>query len=109
MNRHSYPFADSRAAREIHGADIPVGGEFRQPRIPPGRGGPPANGAASEMDQMPIRGEAVRARILAHGRNNDSVAQRHLADLKLVEQMHGDVPFEISLALFPSPLVRNLK
>src|SRR6266481_5115816 len=44
-----------------------------------------ADGAASEMDQMPIRGQAIRARILAHGRNNDSVAQRHFTDLKLVE------------------------
>src|SRR5712671_6354148 len=54
-----------------------------------------ADGAASEMDQMPIRGEAVRARILAHGRNNDSVAQRHFTDLKLVEQMHWDIPLRL--------------
>jgi len=70
-----------------------------------------ADGAASEMDQMPIRGEAVRARILARGRNNDSVAQRHFTDLKLVEQMHWDIPLRLdighSLALWPGGCHRH--
>src|SRR5260221_14220257 len=69
------------------------------------------------MDQMPIRGEAVRARILAHGRNNDSVAQRHFTDLKLVEQMHWDIPLRLDrrgrgpsiLSFAPEPAIHSAR
>lgn len=37
-------------------------------------------GTAAKMDEVPIAGEAVFARILAHGRNGDAIAERDCAN-----------------------------
>jgi hypothetical protein len=37
--------------------------------------------AGTEMNEMPIRGKSIGARILAHGRNNDSIPQRDAANI----------------------------
>jgi hypothetical protein len=47
-----------------------------------------AGGAAAEMNQMPIVGESVNGRILAHGGYDDSVAQRVAANRKRIEKGH---------------------
>jgi hypothetical protein len=39
--------------------------------------------AAPEMHEVPIRREAIHARILAHRRHHDPIAQRHTANLEL--------------------------
>jgi hypothetical protein len=39
-----------------------------------------ADGAASEVNEMPIRRQPVFARVLAHGRDGDTVRQAHVAD-----------------------------
>ena len=40
-----------------------------------------ADGAAAEMDEMPVVRKAIAAGILAHGRDDDAVAQEDLANL----------------------------
>jgi hypothetical protein len=39
--------------------------------------------AAPEMHEVPIRRETIHARILAHRRHHDPIAQRHTANLEL--------------------------
>ena len=39
-----------------------------------------ASGTAAEVYQVPIVGEAVIARILAHGRDGDAIAERNAAN-----------------------------
>ena len=46
----------------------------------------PADRAAAEVDQVPVVGEAVDARILAHRRDGDAVAQGQAAKGKRVEE-----------------------
>ncbi len=48
-----------------------------------------ADRAAAEMDQMPVVGEAVFARILAHGGNGDAVAKRYAALGQRLEEVDG--------------------
>jgi len=48
------------------------------------------------MDQMPIRGEPSVLEYSHMGENNECGAQRHYStDLKLVEQMHWDIPLRL--------------
>jgi len=47
-----------------------------------------AHGAAPQMHHMPVGGEPVLARILAHRGNGDSIPQRDSADLERREQGH---------------------
>ena len=47
----------------------------------------PADGAAAEMHQMPVVGEAIGAGILAHRRDDDAVAKKHFAHLQRREQV----------------------
>ena len=44
-----------------------------------------ADGAAAEMDEVPVVGEAVGAGILAHGRDDDAVAEEDIANLQFIE------------------------
>jgi hypothetical protein len=37
------------------------------------------------MHKMPIIGKAIRAGVLAHRRDNNPVAQQHIANLQFVE------------------------
>ena len=46
-----------------------------------------ADGAAAEMDEMPVVGEAVRARVLAHRRHEHAVGERDAADRQRLEQV----------------------
>ena len=46
-----------------------------------------ADRAAAEMDQVPVVGEAVFARILAHGGNGDAVAKRDAALCQRLEEV----------------------
>src|SRR5258707_23203 len=39
-----------------------------------------AHRAGSEMHQVPVRGESVHARVLAHGRNDDAIAKSNFAN-----------------------------
>ena len=40
-----------------------------------------ADRAASEVHQMPVRCKAIVGRILTHGRHDDAIAQRNIANL----------------------------
>jgi len=44
-----------------------------------------AYGAAAEMDEVPIAGEAIGAGVLAHGGDYDAVAEEDVANLQWVE------------------------
>jgi hypothetical protein len=44
-----------------------------------------SDGAAAEMDEVPVVGESVFARVLAHGRNSDAVAKRNGANCQRFE------------------------
>ena len=46
-----------------------------------------ADRAAAEMDEVPVVGEAVRARVLAHRRHEDAIGERDAADRQRIEQM----------------------
>lgn len=46
-----------------------------------------ADGAAAEMNDMPVIRKAVDARVFAHGRNHDAIAQLDAADGIRVEEM----------------------
>jgi hypothetical protein len=39
------------------------------------------------MDEVPVAGEAVPRRVLAHRRDRDAVAERDLAELERVKSM----------------------
>ena len=45
-----------------------------------------ADGAAAEVDQVPVVGESVGAGILAHRRHGDAVAQRDVAQWQRIEE-----------------------
>ena len=45
------------------------------------------DGTAAEMHEMPVIREAVDARILAHGRNADPIAQPHVAQFQRREEL----------------------
>src|SRR5689334_9371651 len=47
------------------------------------------HGAAAEMDEVPVVGEAVGAGVLAHGRDDDAVFERDVPKLKGIEEMSG--------------------
>ena len=51
-----------------------------------------ADGTRAEMHEMPVVGEAVVRRILAHRRDGDAVAQHDILQPKLVEQTRHSVP-----------------
>ena len=40
------------------------------------------------MDEMPVVREAIGAGILAHGRDDDAVAEEDVANLQFIEQVH---------------------
>ncbi len=42
---------------------------------------------------MPVVGEAVFARILAHGRNPDAIPEGNVAELEWGEKIHAEVHF----------------
>ena len=46
-----------------------------------------ADGTRSQMREMPIVGEAVLRRILAHRRHHDAIARLHRAQLKRAKQV----------------------
>jgi len=48
----------------------------------------PANSPSAEVDKMPVVGEAVFAGILAHRGDGNAVAERNIADLECIEQVH---------------------
>jgi hypothetical protein len=50
-----------------------------------------AHRAASEVDQMPVVGEPVLARVLAHGRDRNAIAEREFADCERSKKS-GHVP-----------------
>jgi hypothetical protein len=52
----------------------------------------PADGATAEMYEMPIVGKTVRARVLAHRRNDDPVAKQDVANLQAIEE-HWAAPW----------------
>ena len=43
------------------------------------------DGAAAEMDEVPVAGEAVGAGVLAHGGDDDAVAEEDVANLQFIE------------------------
>jgi hypothetical protein len=45
-----------------------------------------ADCAASEMNEMPIRGQAVFAGVLAHGRDGDAIRKTDIADFEFVKK-----------------------
>jgi len=47
-----------------------------------------AYSAAPEVDQVPVVGESVGARVLAHGGNNNAIAEGYVANFQWVEQWH---------------------
>ena len=53
--------------------------------LPPG----PADGAASEVDEVPIGGKPVATRILTHGRYRDPITEHGIPNGKRVEESHG--------------------
>jgi hypothetical protein len=74
---------------EIPGTDPPLGRHRR--RL--GKNEPrPAYGTAAQMHQVPVGGEAIGRRILAHGRNHYAIAQRYITNLQRVEQVHAKLP-----------------
>src|SRR5262249_26662700 len=54
-----------------------------------------SDGPASEMDEVPVVGEAIFARILAHGRDCDTITQQDLADRERCEQSTHDLQMPI--------------
>jgi hypothetical protein len=54
--------------------------------------------AAAEMHEMPIRGETIGARILAHRRDDNPVAKQDIANLQAIEE-HWAAPWN-SLSWF---------
>jgi hypothetical protein len=50
-----------------------------------------ADGAASEVNQVPVVGKAVDAGVFAHGRHGDTIWQREAAELKRGEEMVNGV------------------
>ena len=44
-----------------------------------------ADGATAEMDEVPVIGIAISAGILAHGRDDDAVAEEDIANLQYIE------------------------
>ena len=46
---------------------------------------------AAEMDEVPIRGEAVLAGVLAHGRNADAIGEFNGAKLKARKKRSGHI------------------
>jgi hypothetical protein len=48
-----------------------------------------ANGAAAEMDEVPVVGEAVDGGVFAHGRDGDAVGEGKAAELERGEEMVG--------------------
>jgi hypothetical protein len=46
-----------------------------------------ADGAAAEMDEVPVVGEAVDGGVLAHGRDGDAVGQGEAAQLEGSEEV----------------------
>ncbi len=51
-----------------------------------------ADGAAAQVHEMPIAGEAVLARVLTHRRDDDTVLQREAAERKSIEKHRMTVP-----------------
>jgi hypothetical protein len=47
------------------------------------------------MNQMPVSGESILARVLAHGRNGNPVAKRHIPNGEWAEKTHYMVPLAI--------------
>jgi hypothetical protein len=74
---------------EVGGADASLrndGGRFDDDQ----RGA--ADGARAVMHEMPVAGQAVGGRILAHGGNGDAIAQGEAAQGEGFEQMsHGNL------------------
>jgi hypothetical protein len=48
-----------------------------------------ANGAASEVDEMPFVGKAVDGGVFAHGGDGDSIGQSEAAELERGEEVVG--------------------
>ena len=46
-----------------------------------------ADAAAAEVHEMPVVGEAVGARVLAHRRDDDAVRQRQRAERQRIEEV----------------------
>ena len=69
---------------EILRADAPLGGDGRRFGEHERRA---ADGAAAQVDQMPVVGEAVGARVLTHGRDERAVRERQAAQRQRVEEM----------------------
>jgi len=67
---------------EILRADAAFGGDGA--RFGENQGGA-AYGAAAEMDEMPVVREAIGAGILAHGGDDNAVAEEDVANLQFIE------------------------
>ncbi|MNY24074.1 hypothetical protein D3C86_1577680 [compost metagenome] len=72
---------------EVLGRDTPVGGDRRGfGKHQPG----PADSAATEVDQVPVIGQAIDAGVLAHRRYRDAVEQGQLTQgVGFKQQTHG--------------------
>jgi hypothetical protein len=67
---------------EILGTDASFGHNSRRFREDE-RGA--ADCATAEMHEMPVRGETVGTRILAHGRNDNPITKQDVANLQAIE------------------------
>ncbi len=78
----------------VVGTDPPLGADgARLDHHQPG----PADGPAAQMDQVPVGGQPLPARILAHGRDEDAVAEGHIAQFQRSEKpAHRPTVFIIS-------------
>jgi hypothetical protein len=82
---------------EIVWADAPLGRHGRGLGDDKGR---TTHGARTKMDHVPCRGQAILARVLAHGRYEDAVAECQAAERERVEQAGHD-------SILPPMLVRS--
>ena len=71
---------------EVAGGDASLGADRRGLRDDEAGA---ANGAASEVYEMPFVGKTVDGRVFAHGRDGDSVGQSEAAELEGGEEVVG--------------------
>ncbi|MCY1459285.1 hypothetical protein D9M71_767500 [compost metagenome] len=72
---------------QVLGSDASVGADGR--RFAENQAGPP-DGAAAQMNEVPVIGQAIDTGVLAHGRNSDSVGQGQLTQgVGFKQQTHG--------------------
>src|SRR5450755_1548423 len=72
-----------RPEAEIFGTDAPYGGD--RCRLGEDKSGA-TDGAASQMNEVPVVGQSVNAGVFAHGRDSNAVGQRDATQCKRFEQ-----------------------